>query len=285
MKSFFLAIFVTVLATGGLFFSDLPVAQAADCMDNLQVKFSAGPPLSVPASTPKSFTFVAFFDRCSLGTPPPQGDYYLKIYDDINGQQGRIQAWDKVIPEWKKEIIATTPVDGYIKYSYTLETTLVPFTTQAQITAKTATYKAQVIYPAPMNGGVSSTPITFTLGTTPPPGNNAPANNAPANSCTGANCGQLNVGDFDKNVAILINPLKVDSFPELVLLIMKGFIFLIGIIAVAVIIIGGLRMVLSQGNQEAVTKGKSAIIWAVAGLIVALMSFSLVSIVQNLLGK
>jgi uncharacterized membrane protein YjfL (UPF0719 family) len=52
-----------------------------------------------------------------------------------------------------------------------------------------------------------------------------------------------------------------------------------------IIIIGGVRMVLSQGNQESITKGKNTIIWAVAGLIVALLSFSLVSIVQNLLTK
>lgn len=126
--------------------------------------------------------------------------------------------------------------------------------------------------------------FSLTFGTVTPP-NNTPGNTPPGNGCTGTGCGTVGSSDFDTNVGVFENPINIESFPELVLFVMKGFIFLIGIMAVLIIIIGGVRMVLSQGNQESITKGKNTIIWAVAGLIVALLSFSLVSIVQNLLSK
>jgi hypothetical protein len=109
--------------------------------------------------------------------------------------------------------------------------------------------------------------------------------NSQGNTCSGAGCGSTTGSDFDSVVDTFINPININTFPELVLFVMKGLIFLIGIMAVLIIIIGGVRMVISQGNQESVTKGKQTIIWAVAGLIVALLSFSLVSIIQNLLSK
>lgn len=118
-----------------------------------------------------------------------------------------------------------------------------------------------------------------------PPINNAPTNNAPGNGCTGEGCGNVSNSDFDKNVGSLNNPINIDTFPELVVWVLRGFFFLIGLMALLVIVIGGVRLVFSQGNQESITKGKQTIIWAIAGLIVALMAYSLVSVVQNLLSK
>jgi hypothetical protein len=114
-----------------------------------------------------------------------------------------------------------------------------------------------------------------------PPINNAPANNG----CTGEGCGNVSNSDFDKNVGSLNNPINIDTFPELIVFVLRGFFFLIGLMALLVIVIGGVRLVFSQGNQESITKGKQTIIWAIAGLIVALMAYSLVSVVQNLLSK
>lgn len=79
------------------------------------------------------------------------------------------------------------------------------------------------------------------------------------------------------------NPLPVDSLTAVLLLIMKGFLGIIAVWAVAFIVIGGFRMVMSQGNEEAVTAAKKTITWAVIGLVVAALSFSIIAIVQNLL--
>jgi uncharacterized membrane protein len=63
----------------------------------------------------------------------------------------------------------------------------------------------------------------------------------------------------------------------------KGFLALIGAWAVIAIIIGGFRMILAQGNEEAYGQAKKSIQWAVIGVVVALLSFSIIAIVQDLL--
>ena len=83
----------------------------------------------------------------------------------------------------------------------------------------------------------------------------------------------------------LYNPIKdASNLTELLLKIMRGFIYITGIWAVAFIIIGGFKMVISQGNEEAVTAAKKSIMWSVLGLIVVLLAFSIIAIIQNLIG-
>ena len=64
---------------------------------------------------------------------------------------------------------------------------------------------------------------------------------------------------------------------------MRYILGLIGIFAVLFIMIGGFRMVMSQGNEEAYGAAKKTITWAVIGLVVAVLSFSMIAIVENLL--
>jgi hypothetical protein len=63
----------------------------------------------------------------------------------------------------------------------------------------------------------------------------------------------------------------------------KGFLALIGAWAVIAIIIGGFRMILAQGNEEAYGQANKSIQRAVIGVVVALLSFSIIAIVQDLL--
>jgi hypothetical protein len=53
-------------------------------------------------------------------------------------------------------------------------------------------------------------------------------------------------------------------------------IFLIGAIAVIMIIIGGLRYVTSAGDQAALTGAKNTILYSIVGLIVAFMAYAIV---------
>ncbi len=83
----------------------------------------------------------------------------------------------------------------------------------------------------------------------------------------------------------LYNPIQTsDSLTDLLLKIMQGFLTIIGAWAMAFIVIGGFKLVMSQGDEEAVTKAKKSITWAVLGLVVALLAFSIIAIIQNLLG-
>ncbi len=61
--------------------------------------------------------------------------------------------------------------------------------------------------------------------------------------------------------------------------IVKILLFVLGIIAVIVIIIGGLRYVVSGGDANAVKGAKDMILYAVVGLIVAIMAYAIVSFV------
>jgi hypothetical protein len=59
---------------------------------------------------------------------------------------------------------------------------------------------------------------------------------------------------------------------------------LIGIVAVLMIIIGGYQMVTSAGNEEGYKKAKQTITYAIIGLVIAVLSYSVAAIVENTLG-
>lgn len=82
----------------------------------------------------------------------------------------------------------------------------------------------------------------------------------------------------------LKNPLPVDNLTDTFLNIAKGFLAIIAIWAVMFVMVGGFRMVMSQGNEEAYGAAKKTVTWAILGLVVALLSFSIIAIVQNILG-
>lgn len=116
------------------------------------------------------------------------------------------------------------------------------------------------------------------------PTNNANSNNSNVNTGTSPDTGvTANVGDLDGNLGSLWNPLNFETVPQLIANLLRILFVLIGIAAVIIIIIAGFRMVLASGNEEELTKAKKAITWAIIGLIVSLMSFSIVAIIQRLI--
>jgi hypothetical protein len=65
--------------------------------------------------------------------------------------------------------------------------------------------------------------------------------------------------------------------------IINILLFIIGAIAVVMIIIGGLRYVLSGGDQSQITGAKNTILYAVVGLVVAIMAYAIVNFVVGAL--
>lgn len=61
--------------------------------------------------------------------------------------------------------------------------------------------------------------------------------------------------------------------------IINVMLLLIGIVAVIMLIIGGFRYVLSNGNEKAITGAKDTILYAIIGIVVALLSFAIVNFV------
>lgn len=62
-------------------------------------------------------------------------------------------------------------------------------------------------------------------------------------------------------------------------LISNTLIFVVGAIAVIMVIIGGLRYVLSNGDSAGLKSAKDTILYAIIGVVVALVAYALVSFV------
>lgn len=58
-------------------------------------------------------------------------------------------------------------------------------------------------------------------------------------------------------------------------------IFIIGAIAVIMLIIGGIRYTVSQGDQNAITGAKNTILYAIIGIVVAVLAFGAVQFVTS----
>lgn len=58
-------------------------------------------------------------------------------------------------------------------------------------------------------------------------------------------------------------------------------LFIIGAIAVIMLIIGGIRYVVSGGDQSAVTAAKNTILYAIVGIVVAILAYAAVNFVTT----
>jgi hypothetical protein len=56
-------------------------------------------------------------------------------------------------------------------------------------------------------------------------------------------------------------------------------LFIIGAVAVVMLIIGGIRYVVSAGDQNAVTSAKNTILYAIIGIVVAFLAYAAVNFV------
>lgn len=71
--------------------------------------------------------------------------------------------------------------------------------------------------------------------------------------------------------------IATDTIPALVGVLMWG----IGIVSVAMIVFGGIMMTSSAGNPERAKKGRMAAIGGVGGLVIAILSYAIVSFVYT----
>lgn len=62
-------------------------------------------------------------------------------------------------------------------------------------------------------------------------------------------------------------------------------LFLVGAVAVIMLIIGGIRYVISGGDQSAVTSAKNTILYAIVGIVVALLAYGIVNFVVTQLNR
>lgn len=80
-------------------------------------------------------------------------------------------------------------------------------------------------------------------------------------------------GDQDGN--------RAGAFTNLLESIINLLLFIIGAIAVIMIIIGGIKYTTSNGDQAQVTSAKNTILYAIVGLVVAIMAYAIVNFVVD----
>jgi hypothetical protein len=61
--------------------------------------------------------------------------------------------------------------------------------------------------------------------------------------------------------------------------VVNVLLFILGAIAVIMIVVGGIRYTLSNGDSSAITGAKNTILYAVIGLIVAMLAYAIVNFV------
>lgn len=62
-------------------------------------------------------------------------------------------------------------------------------------------------------------------------------------------------------------------------------LFLVGAISVIMLIVGGIRYIISAGDQNQVTGAKNTIMYAIVGIIVAVLAYGIVNFLLNRLYK
>lgn len=64
-------------------------------------------------------------------------------------------------------------------------------------------------------------------------------------------------------------------------IVVNMMLYLLGAIAVVMIVVGGIRYTTSNGDSSAITSAKNTILYAVVGLVVAIMAYALVNFVVD----
>lgn len=97
----------------------------------------------------------------------------------------------------------------------------------------------------------------------------------------------LPAGSCGAHLGLFCNPLrsKTNSFAESAILVALYLLSIIGIITLLFIVIAGIRYILSYGNEENMKSAKDAFSSAGLGLIIALLAYSILSVIQEILNK
>jgi len=78
-------------------------------------------------------------------------------------------------------------------------------------------------------------------------------------------------------------PTSLFGSTGVITLIVNVLLFIVGALSVVMIMVGGLRYVISGGNSSSVTAAKNTIMYAIIGLIVAFLGYAIINFVLNVL--
>lgn len=87
-------------------------------------------------------------------------------------------------------------------------------------------------------------------------------------SCRGANA----------NTSVC-NAKNNDNANQLVRNVISTLLFVVGIVSIIMIIVGGIRYTTSNGDSSKITAAKNTVLYSVVGLVVALLAYAIVNFV------
>lgn len=82
---------------------------------------------------------------------------------------------------------------------------------------------------------------------------------------------------------VLTPGLDKGSFIDVMNFVMQNFLGLLGFASTAMIIYYGYRYLTSAGNEETIEKAKAGLRWAILGLAITLLSYTIIAVVQRYL--
>ena len=81
-------------------------------------------------------------------------------------------------------------------------------------------------------------------------------------------------------------PSDLDGSDGTVKKVINAVLYVVGILAVVMVIIGGVQYTTSGGDQAAVTKAKNTILYGIVGLVIAILAYAIVNfVVGQVAGK
>ena len=76
---------------------------------------------------------------------------------------------------------------------------------------------------------------------------------------------------------------SIDSLPTLITQIQTIMWMIFGAIAVIMFVVAGILFLTSQGKPESIQTARSALIWGVAGVVVGILAYSILTIIGSAL--
>ncbi len=86
------------------------------------------------------------------------------------------------------------------------------------------------------------------------------------------------------NSLTIDNPSNEEDVTGIVAKIINWLLLIVAMLSAVMIIYAGLLLIFNGGDESRAAKGKTTLIWAVIGMVVALGAFAIVNIIQGLLG-
>ena len=107
----------------------------------------------------------------------------------------------------------------------------------------------------------------------------ASAKETKATSSTACTDNKVNISSGANCAKPTNTPTKITGNGGIFKTIVDVMLFIIGAVAVIMLIIGGIRYTVSGGDSNAITSAKNTILYAIIGIIVAILAYAIVSFV------